>query len=97
MSECHDRWDVSQLPHPDSAIMQAMRRMWADADAADRPRIEAQVAHLKDATRGPYLDRIEAVWRWVADEYPPGWAALAREFPEVVARRRGEATCTAQG
>lgn len=66
-------WDVSELPHPQSAIMQAMRRMWADAAEADRLRIEAQVGYLKDAARGPYLNRIDALWRWVADEYPAGW------------------------
>lgn len=89
-----DRWDVSVQPHPQSAIMEAMRRMWANATPDDRPRIEAQVAQLKDAARGPVLDRIEAVWRWVAEEYREGFRALREHFPAMTAQR--EAACTAQ-
>lgn len=86
MTDCPDRWDVSVQPHPQSAIMQAMRLMWSRADRVDRARIHEQVQKLADPEGGSVIGRMEAVWAWVADEYREGLAALREFFPARVAR-----------
>ena len=60
------------MPHPASAIMVCMRRVYVAAPDDARADIAAAVARLKDDP-APYLDRVHALAVWLAREHP--WSA----------------------
>jgi hypothetical protein len=60
------------MPHPDSAIMVCLRRVYVAAPAEARDDIAAAVARLKDGP-APYLDRVSELAAWLARHHP--WSA----------------------
>ena len=60
------------MPHPASAIMVCLRRVYVAAPVEARDDIAAAVAQFKDDS-APYFGRVGELAAWLAREHP--WAA----------------------